>query len=86
MIKYSMYLLLLGAIIIEMVFPLTGKAIHKELGLVVLGAIGLHNFINYRWYTKLFSGAYNKRRLATAIINSGMILSFLLMVIIIFKP
>lgn len=82
--RYFLYVLLLAAIVIEMIYPLVGKEVHKTLGNIVLGAIVLHNLYNYRWYVRLFKGPYTVKRTIMAIVNSGMILAFLAMGIIIF--
>lgn len=67
--RLALDLVLTILILLEFAYPLTGNTAHELIGFAILALFLVHNALNWRWYAKLFKGAYRARRLASIVAN-----------------
>lgn len=68
--KLALDLVMAILVVLSFAYPLTGNTMHELIGFVVLGFFLIHNVaINSRWYTTLFKGKYNTKRITSITIN-----------------
>ena len=55
--------------------------IHQVLGIALLALWAVHITLNHRWYSSIFKGKYNARRIMQTIVNCGILICALLLMI-----
>lgn len=76
--KITVDALMTVLLLIMFAVPWTGTVRHERLGIVLFLLFAVHNALNFRWYTALFRGPYNKQRTFWAAINLGLLVAMLL--------
>lgn len=76
--KITVDVLMSVLLLIMFAVPWTGAVRHERLGIVLFLLFAAHNVLNFRWYTTLFRGPYNKQRAAWAAINISLLIAMLL--------
>lgn len=79
--KLALDNLMLGVILSEFAYGLTGSTIHELLGLSVLGLFVVHGGWNWAWFRNLFRGRYQGMRNVTLAINALLLFSTLVMIV-----
>ncbi|MGD6831033.1 DUF4405 domain-containing protein [Sutcliffiella halmapala] len=64
-IDLSMTVLMLVA----MAYQITGNTIHELVGVLLFSLFIVHNILNRRWYTTIFKGKHNLRRILSIAVN-----------------
>lgn len=73
--------LLLVLLFVIMAYSLTGNTVHEWMGIALTLLTLVHLYLNKRWFASLFQGKYRWRRVATNLINSLLLISFLVMLL-----
>ena len=55
--------------------------VHEMLGVALVVLWAVHVLLNRRWYSAVFRGSYNARRILQTVINSGILISVLFLII-----
>jgi hypothetical protein len=77
MIDLTMTILLLVA----MAYHITGNAIHELVGVVLIILFMAHNILNKRWYSTIFKGRFNVRRILSIVVNLLFLVSMAVIII-----
>lgn len=65
------------ALLLLMLFQITGQQVHEYLGIIILCLFLGHNFLNRKWYRHLFKGMYKLYRLVQTILNISILMMML---------
>ena len=65
------------ALLLLMLFQITGQQVHEYLGIIMLCLFLGHNFLNRKWYCHLFKGMYKLYRLVQTILNISILMMML---------
>lgn len=79
--KIALDSLMLGVILIEFAYGLTGSTIHELLGLSILGLFVVHGGWNWAWFRNLFRGRYQGMRSVSLAVNALLLFSTLVMMV-----
>lgn len=79
--KLALDALMLGLILVEFAYGLTGSTIHELLGLGLLGLFLVHGGWNWGWFRSLLKGRYSGLRRATLTANTLLLISALVMMV-----
>lgn len=56
-----------------MAYELIGRATHEWLGMAMVALVIIHQILNRAWYKNIFRGRYNAARIATLIMDFGLV-------------
>ena len=65
------------ALLLLMLFQITGQQVHEYLGIMMLVLFLGHNVLNWKWYRHLFKGKYKLYRCIQTILNIGILMMML---------
>lgn len=65
------------ALLLLMLFQITGQQVHEYLGIIMLCLFLGHNFLNRKWYRHLFKGKYKLYRCIQTILNISILMMML---------
>lgn len=65
------------ALLLLMLFQITGQQVHEYLGKMMLVLFLGHNVLNWKWYRHLFKGKYKLYRCIQTILNIGILMMML---------
>ena len=66
------------ALLLLMVYQVTGEVLHEWIGISMTILVIIHQILNRRWYSAVFKGKYNHYRILTTMVNTLLILFFIL--------
>ncbi len=76
-IKFIIDVAMIVAMFFAMSFHLFGGGAHKCIGLLTFLLFIVHNFLNLRWYKRLFRGKYSSARITHTVVNFLVMLSLI---------
>lgn len=65
------------ALLLLMLFQITGQQVHEYLGIIILCLFLGHNILNWKWYRHLFKGKYKLYRCIQTILNISILMMML---------
>lgn len=65
------------ALLLLMLFQITGQQVHEYLGIMMLVLFLGHNILNWKWYRHLFKGKYKLYRCIQTILNISILMMML---------
>lgn len=65
------------ALLLLMLFQITGQQVHEYLGIMMLVLFLGHNVLNWKWYRHLFKGKYKLYRCIQTILNISILMMML---------
>lgn len=65
------------ALLLLMLFQITGQQVHEYLGIMMLVLFLEHNILNWKWYRHLFKGKYKLYRCIQTILNISILMMML---------
>ena len=77
-IKRIIDMLMTIALMCLMAYQVTGEKAHEWIGITMVILVIVHQLLNKKWYTVLFSGKYNFYRIFSTIINVLLLIAFTL--------
>lgn len=67
-----------AALLLLMAYQVTGEVLHEWIGISMTILVIIHQILNRRWYSAVFKGKYNHYRILTTMVNTLLILFFIL--------
>ncbi|WP_339328262.1 DUF4405 domain-containing protein [Priestia megaterium] len=67
--------------LIAMAYYITGNRVHEFIGVSLLVLFMVHNFLNRRWYSRIFKGKHNLRRILQIVLNLLFLVAMAVMMI-----
>ena len=71
-------ILMTTLIVFLMSYQVTGEVAHEFIGVTMFILVIIHQVLNLKWYSALFKGKYNPRRIIMTIVNVLLLILFLL--------
>ena len=76
--KHTVDVLLGVGLLLLMSYQVTGEAGHEWTGIVMMGLMILHQFLNRKWYAALFKGKYTPLRTVQTLVNAALVICYVL--------